>query len=54
LVTKAPAENLPAMLVAKVLPYVKSLSTRKFSDEEVIEDVKFLQDELSQKFDSLT
>ena len=54
LVTKAPAANLPAMLVAQLLPFVKNLSTRKWSDEDIIEDVQFLKDELSARFDSLT
>ena len=54
LVTKAPAANLPAMLVAQLLPFVKNLSTRKWSDEDIIEDVHFLRDELSARFESLT
>ncbi|TDL27231.1 ATPase, V1 complex, subunit H [Rickenella mellea] len=54
LVTKAPSQNLPAMLVAKLLPFVKSLSTRKWSDEDIVEDVQFLRDELKARFDSLT
>jgi len=54
LVSKAPSANLPAMLVAQLLPFAKSLSTRKWSDEDVIEDVQFLRDELTARFDSLT
>lgn len=54
LVTKAPAANLPAMLVAQLLPFVKNLSTRKWSDEDIVEDVQFLRDELSARFESLT
>lgn len=54
LVTKAPAANLPAMLVAQLLPFVKNLSARKWSDEDIIEDVQFLRDELSARFESLT
>jgi hypothetical protein len=54
LVTKAPAQNLPAMLVAKLLPFVKNLAARKWSDEDVPEDVQFLRDELKARFDSLT
>jgi hypothetical protein len=54
LVTKAPSANLPAMLVAKLLPFVKHLCTRKWSDEDVIEDVQFLQDVLNENFQSLT
>lgn len=54
LVTKAPSANLPAMLVAQLLPFVKNLCTRKWSDEDIIEDVQFLRDELNTNFQSLT
>ncbi|KAG8986902.1 H(+)-transporting V1 sector ATPase subunit H, partial [Tulasnella sp. 427] len=54
LVTKAPSQNLPSMLVAKLLPFVKNLSTRKWSDEEIVEDIQFLKDELTTNFESLT
>ncbi|KAI0698501.1 ATPase V1 complex subunit H [Cytidiella melzeri] len=54
LVAKAPSANLPAMLVAKLLPFVKNLSTRKWTDEDIVEDVQYLSDELTARFDSLT
>jgi V-type H+-transporting ATPase subunit H len=56
LVTIAPKQNLPAMLVAEVLPFVKFLGgpTRKWTDEDVVEDIQFLKDELTAKFQSLT
>ncbi|KIY43693.1 ATPase, V1 complex, subunit H [Fistulina hepatica ATCC 64428] len=54
LVIKAPSANLPAMLVAQLLPFVKNLSGRKFSDEDIVEDVQFLRDELTNNFQSLT
>ncbi|KZV94044.1 ATPase, V1 complex, subunit H [Exidia glandulosa HHB12029] len=54
LVVKAPSANLPPMLVAKVLPFVKNLATRKWSDEDIIEDITFLRDELTANFNSLT
>jgi len=54
LVTKAPSANLPAMLVAQLLPFAKNLATRKWSDEDVLEDVQFLRDELKARFESLT
>jgi V-type H+-transporting ATPase subunit H len=54
LVIKAPAANLPAMLVAQLLPFAKNLCTRKWSDEDIIEDVQFLRDELNINFQSLT
>lgn len=54
LITKAPSENLPVMLVANLLPFVKSLCARKLSDEDVLEDAQFLRDELNARFQSLT
>ncbi|KAK0228218.1 armadillo-type protein [Armillaria fumosa] len=54
LLTKAPAANLPAMLVSQLLPFVKNLCTRKFTDEDIVEDVQFLHDELNENFYSLT
>ncbi|KAJ3526602.1 hypothetical protein NM688_g8243 [Phlebia brevispora] len=54
LVSKAPSQNLPAMLVAQLLPFVKNLSTRKWTDEDIIEDVLYLRDELNARFESLT
>lgn len=54
LVTKAPSANLPAMLVAELLPFVKNLAARKWSDEDILEDVNFLRDELKARFESLT
>ncbi|PPQ78181.1 hypothetical protein CVT25_015514 [Psilocybe cyanescens] len=54
LVTKTPTANLPAMLVCQLLPFVKNLATRKWSDDDIIEDVLFLKDELNTRFQSLT
>ncbi|EJF62445.1 ATPase V1 complex subunit H [Dichomitus squalens] len=54
LVSKAPQANLPAMLVAQLLPFAKNLSGRKWTDEDIVEDIQFLRDELSARFDSLT
>jgi len=42
------------MLVAQLLPFVKNLATRKWSDEDIVEDVQFLRDELEARFESLT
>ena len=42
------------MLVAELLPFVKNLATRKWSDEDILEDVNFLRDELEARFESLT
>lgn len=42
------------MLVAQLLSFSKNLSARKFSDEDILEDVQFVRDELERNFDSLT
>jgi V-type H+-transporting ATPase subunit H len=42
------------MLVAQLLPFVKNLCARKFSDEDILEDVQFVRDELTLNFQSLT
>lgn len=42
------------MLVAKLLPFVNNLSTRKWSDEDIVEDVQYLKDELTANFRSLS
>ncbi|GAA6010502.1 hypothetical protein JCM11491_006969 [Sporobolomyces phaffii] len=54
LIVKAPKQTLPALLIAKVLPFVKTLQGRKFGDEEIKEDVDFLIQELTQSFEGLT
>ncbi|KAI0928244.1 hypothetical protein AcW1_005549 [Taiwanofungus camphoratus] len=54
LVSKAPSANLPAMLVANLLPFAKNLCARKWSDEDIIEDVQYLRDELNARFESMT
>ncbi|KAI5124066.1 hypothetical protein M0805_003893 [Coniferiporia weirii] len=54
LVSKAPSQNLPSMLVAQLLPFAKSLCGRKWTDEDIVEDIQFLRDELKANFDSLT
>ena len=42
------------MLVAQLLPFAKNLSGRKWTDEDIVEDIQFLRDELSARFESLT
>lgn len=42
------------MLVSQLLPFVKNLATRKWTDEDIVEDVQYLRDELTARFDSLT
>ena len=42
------------MLVSQLLPFSNNLATRKWSDEDILEDVQFLRDELKTRFESLT
>ncbi|KAI9272853.1 armadillo-type protein [Phascolomyces articulosus] len=54
LVEKAPSENLAAMLVAKLLPFTENLSTRKWSDPDILEDIDYVKERLQENFQSLT
>jgi len=54
LVEKAPDSNLAAMLVAKLLPFCENLAGRKWSDAEIVDDIQYLKEELSENFQSLT
>jgi V-type H+-transporting ATPase subunit H len=42
------------MLTSKLLPFVVSLQSRKWSDEEVTDDLEFLKTELSTRLENLT
>ena len=50
----APSQTLPSMFVVQLLPFVISLQTRKWSDEDVTEDLSFLKDELTSRLEGLT
>ncbi|KAI9315854.1 ATPase V1 complex subunit H [Dichotomocladium elegans] len=54
LISKAPTENLAAMLVANLLPFTESLSSRKWTDPDITEDIEYLKEHLEQKFKSLS
>ncbi|CAO3663627.1 unnamed protein product [Umbelopsis ramanniana] len=54
LVEKQPESNLAAMLVAKLLPFTENLSTRKWSDTDIVEDIEYLKTELEENFHSLS
>ncbi|KAF1796618.1 armadillo-type protein [Mucor lusitanicus] len=54
LVEKAPAQNLAAMLVAKLLPFTENLSSRKWSDADILEDIDYIKERLQEDFQSLT
>ncbi|KAE8541444.1 hypothetical protein D1P53_002804 [Cryptococcus gattii VGV] len=50
----APSQNLPSMFVTKLLPFIVSLQSRKWSDEEIVEDLEYLKDELKSRLDGLS
>ena len=54
LLLKAPKENMVPMLGAKVLDIVEQFSVRKWSDEEILDDIKELETELKRHVDLLT
>lgn len=50
----APDVNVPSMVAAKLLTLVTSLSSRKWSDDDLIEDIDYLKVELKQRLEGLT
>lgn len=42
------------MLVTKLLPFTENLSTRKWSDADILEDVNYIKERLQEDFQSLT
>jgi V-type H+-transporting ATPase subunit H len=50
----APEANVPPMIASKLLTLVTSLSTRKWSDDDVIEDIGYLKGELKTRLQGLT
>ncbi|KAF9896486.1 H(+)-transporting V1 sector ATPase subunit H, partial [Lobosporangium transversale] len=54
LVEKAPEANLAAMAAVKLLTFTENLSTRKWTDGEILEDVNYLKAELEENFQTLT
>ncbi|KAI8092784.1 ATPase, V1 complex, subunit H [Halteromyces radiatus] len=54
LIERAPKQNLAAMLVADLLSFVQHLSTRKWSDQELVDDIAYIEKELQENFQSLT
>jgi V-type H+-transporting ATPase subunit H len=42
------------MFVVKLLPFIQNLAGRKWSDDEIVEDVQYLKDELTAHFQNLT
>jgi V-type H+-transporting ATPase subunit H len=54
LLTQAPTQNLPSLFVQKALPMVTSLQARKWSDEEIEDDLTYLSTELKGRLEGLT
>lgn len=54
LLERAPEANAPAMLGSKLLPLVEILADRKFSDDEVIDDISFLHTELAERLKGMS
>ncbi|KAJ3195914.1 H(+)-transporting V1 sector ATPase subunit H [Irineochytrium annulatum] len=54
MVSKAPAENLVAMLGNKLLQVCETLSTRKWSDTEIADDLEYIKEELGRSVQSLS
>ena len=54
LILKASRQNMVPMLGAKVLDIVEQFSVRKWSDEEIMDDIKELEGELKRHVDLLT
>ena len=54
LITLAPAINLPAMLAAKILPSLISLQSRKWGDDEIVEDLGICVDALKERAEGLS
>lgn len=42
------------MFVVRLLPFIQSLSDRKWSDEDIVEDIGYLKEELSTRLEGLT
>lgn len=54
LLTQAPTQNLPSLFVQKTLALVSSLQERKWSDEEIEDDLTYLSTELKGRLEGLT
>ncbi|CAD6913410.1 unnamed protein product [Tilletia controversa] len=49
LLTKAPDANAPALIGSRILPLSETLAARKWSDEDIEEDLKAVQEVLSER-----
>ncbi|KAI8843669.1 armadillo-type protein [Chytridium lagenaria] len=53
-IRQSPQENLVALLGNKVLAICETLSTRKWSDSEITDDLEYLKEELGHRVQSLS
>jgi V-type H+-transporting ATPase subunit H len=42
------------MFVVRLLPFVNSLSERKWSDEDIVDDIDYLKTQLASRLEGLT
>lgn len=54
LLAKAPEANASAMLGSKCLPLCENLLSRKWSDEEIEDDLQYMKEELAQRLRGMT
>lgn len=54
ILAKAPEANAPVMLGAKCLTLSENLLSRKWSDEEIEQDLNYIRDELTEKLKTMT
>ncbi|SPO39605.1 related to vacuolar ATP synthase subunit H [Pseudozyma flocculosa] len=54
LLSKAPEANASAMLGSKLLPLSENLIARKWSDEEIEEDLSFIRDDLAHRLKGMS
>lgn len=54
LVKISPRMSIPVLISQSALPFVKTLSDRKWADEELIEDLQTLKDVLQERFQSMS
>lgn len=54
LLTQAPTANLPSLFTSQTLALITSLQARKWSDEEIEDDLTYLSTELKSRLEGLT
>ncbi|KAJ1981627.1 H(+)-transporting V1 sector ATPase subunit H [Dimargaris cristalligena] len=54
LLVTAPGDNLAAMVAVKLLNFCDNLATRKWTDEDILDDIEFIRQELTERFQKLS